>query len=592
MARNLLLRLLTALGVVVALVGPVFAAALPVTGSSDPDPVTIDRLEATFDVSKDGVMTARETITATFPYGRHGIFRYWDLRDTADRTVRYPPKDVQISLDGRSVPVEWQWEQGRRFRVAKIGDPDSLLPEGEHTYVIAYRIDGVLGPNPGSAGDGNASWTSGDSERSEFVWQVIPAGWRMAITQADVTVNLPAAPDRLDCLVGDGRACTVSDAGGPTLSVKTTGLRPNTPVTLRAAMDLPVPDRRHVPWSIAWDTLLGRNLAVVLIAAVLAVFAAIAGWLAARSTTEREPGFPVVFEPPEGLGPVQTYYVAHEHVPARAMSATLMHLAERKLVSLTQTGSGWRLTNTSEPADWDHADPVARELGEQLDLTRPGSTFEADGSVTAGSTLSQAKTKIPATTTRWARSANAVVSVPSEWLWRLLFVVAVIGTVVGSVFGQPWLAFPCAAFVIGAAPVWRRGVGSRRTPTVGRDLWSRAGGFERFLSTDSAQDRFDFSGREELYTDYIPYAVAFGVADHWARKYEVSTGQTAPMPLWYGGGVHTSGTGFYSGGDAFDSFESSLSSSISAYAATQSSSSSGGGGFSGGGGGGGGGGSW
>ncbi len=44
------------------------------------------------------------------------------------------------------------------------------------------------------------------------------------------------------------------------------------------------------------------------------------------------------------------------------------------------------------------------------------------------------------------------------------------------------------------------------------------------LATPSAEERFDFSGRKELYTAYIPWAVAFGVADEWAEKYRIETG--------------------------------------------------------------------
>ena len=73
--------------------------------------------------------------------------------------------------------------------------------------------------------------------------------------------------------------------------------------------------------------------------------------------------------------------------------------------------------------------------------------------------------------------------------------------------------------------------GTRRT-AQGRELWSRAGGFQRMLSTPSSVDRFDFSGRRELYTAYIPYAVAFDCADAWAQKYETETGEPAPTPVW------------------------------------------------------------
>jgi len=164
-------------------------------------------------------------------------------------------------------------------------------------------------------------------------------------------------------------------------------------------------------------------------------------------------------------------------------------------------------------------------------------------------------------------------------------------------------ALPVAAFAIGGAGLWASGVGTRRT-RLGREVWSRASGFERLLSTRSNTERLDFSARKEIFTDFIPYAIAFDCADAWADKYRYATGQEPPEPVWFGGGFYHGGFyggSFGGGGSAFDSFESSLSSSLSAYTASQAPSGGSGGGFGGGGfgggfggggGGGGGGGSW
>jgi uncharacterized membrane protein len=154
------------------------------------------------------------------------------------------------------------------------------------------------------------------------------------------------------------------------------------------------------------------------------------------------------------------------------------------------------------------------------------------------------------------------------------------------------LATVPGAFAVFAAPLVARGSGTKRT-AAGRDLWSRIGGFHRVLSTPSSRQRFDFSGREELYTAYIPWAVALGCADQWAQKFRTETGHEPPVPTWFGSGysgVHTGNHVSQMLGD----FSATLSSAIGSYEATQRSSSSGGSGsFSGGGGGGGGGGgSW
>jgi uncharacterized membrane protein len=131
-----------------------------------------------------------------------------------------------------------------------------------------------------------------------------------------------------------------------------------------------------------------------------------------------------------------------------------------------------------------------------------------------------------------------------------------------------------------------------RTPE-GRDLWSRTGGFARFLTTDSSESRFDAAAHLDWYPRYLAWAVALGSADEWARRYEAQGVEVPDVPwvVWTG-----TGTRFHAGA-MNRSFDGAIASATSAYAAAEaaraSASGGGGGGFSGGsGGGGGGGGSW
>ena len=88
------------------------------------------------------------------------------------------------------------------------------------------------------------------------------------------------------------------------------------------------------------------------------------------------------------------------------------------------------------------------------------------------------------------------------------------------------------------------------------------------------RQHFDFSGRQDLYTAYIPWAVAFGVADEWAAKYKLETGEEPPAPHYFASTLGYTGGSFAA--SMADDFSSTVSSAISAYEATQSSSSSGG----------------
>jgi hypothetical protein len=594
--RRTALRVLALLAALAILFIPVLAAMTPSSSSTAPDPVTITSYDAHYSVDREGTLTATETIVGDFPYGRHGIFRYWDLQDAGDKHVRLLPKNFTVTRDGSPEPYELLWEQGRRFRVAKIGSGSVLLPLGKHTYVLKYTIKGALAHGSVESGT-TASWGASGSTTSLFNWQVVAGGWAMSMHKVNVRVDLPAKVTDAQCAVRDRRTCTVDGVGTQRLTLDATNLQPYTPISVRAEVPVPVPDRPSLPWSIAFDRLFGQNGPLAYIVLTLSALALVTGYLWDRRSREPRPGYPVQYEPPAGLGPVQTAYVTTERVPRRALVATLLYQAQQGLTKLTRNGDDWIVEGVGDEAAWSQTDDVTRHVAASLGIDSPGARFEADSTISAGKTLQAVKTSLSSVTDAWATAAGVQKRSGAEQLGRILVVLAVVaaGALTFMASSSSLFVIPFAAFAVGGAGLLVPGVGRRRT-LLGRDVWSRAGGFERLLSTDSAKERFDFSGKKELYTAFIPFAVAFNCADTWARRYEQATGEVAPVPVWYGGGSSSGhGGSFLGGGDAFSSFESSLSSSIAAYSASQSSSSGsgGGGGFSGGGGGGGGGGgSW
>ena len=571
-----------------ALLWPIVTYAVPeATDSSGPDPVQITNYDVDYTLDADGTLHAVETITADFPCCRHGIFRLFDVVDPSDSSARLVPHDITVSQDSQPAQVDYSWERGRRYRVAKIGDADKYVSPGSHVYRISYVVDGALSPT--SAGRGatqSGSWAGG-GDGSVFYWDVVPNGWQMAIAQARIRIHLPAPSAQAQC--ASGSDCTVAGAGTSELTLRAGPLAPHTAVTIRADVATPAADRVTVPWSIAGDGILGRSPGLAVFVALLSVVALVGGRLWERRTRETPPGYPVTYEPPAGLGPVQAAYIVEERVPDNALTASLLYAAERGLVKLEELGKrDWMVTGIGSAPDWDQVDPVTRNLGSALLVGTRDSHFHADGGQGAGLLLSSVQSELGKWTKDWALESGLLSKHPAEDAARFALVIAAIGAAVVTVFrpfGMTLFAFPLAAFVIGAVGLVRAGVGTRRTP-AGRETWSRSGGFRRLLATDSAVERFDFSAHRDLYTAFIPFAVAFDCAKQWARKYEQTVGEPAPTPVWYGG---TAG-GFSSGN--FSGFESSLNSSIGAYESSQRSSSSSGGSFGGGGGGGGGGGSW
>jgi uncharacterized membrane protein YgcG len=549
-------------------------------GDVTPDNATITDYAADFIVAGDGRLSVTETLKVSFPVDKHGIFRFFDLEDPNDSHVRLRPRNISVTRDGQSEPFEVLHEGQGRYRDVKIGSP-SVTMSGEHLYVIRYTINGVISP----AGDG-----------SQFYWNLVPGGWRMPIERTTLTVHLPAEAKKLQCAVGNGASagCTATPDAANSFVVTTGRLAPNTPVTVKAGMDLAAPERDRTPWPLRFDPVLGPSTIALIALLVLAAFAAWMGQVLAMQTREPKPRFPLMYAPPDGIGPAQANYLLNEKVGTDDFVATIMHTSETGATSLKRS-DGWTIADTGKAASWARLDPVSTYAATVLGVQ--GGSFTADDSVGAGKKLKSALSKFESATKDWARQNNLMTRAglgSFGGIMVILSFVLALFIAVANPFDLSVIALVPGLFAVFAAELLASGSGTKRT-AAGRELWSRIGGFRRVLATTSGEQRFDFSGRKELYTAYIPWAVAFGVADQWAEKYRVETGEEPPQPFYAAtSGFHAGSGGFASA--MADDFSSTVGSAISAYEATQSSSSggsSGGGGFSGGGGGGGGGGgSW
>jgi uncharacterized membrane protein len=553
-------------------------------GPSSYDETTITKYLADFDVADNGDMAVVETLTVKFPYdGKHGIFRFWDIDDPNAPESRRIPHDISVTMDGDDVPVEMSRQEGGKYRVAKIGDAGSTVSPGKHVYEISYRINGVLEPG-----------TNGSP--TQFYWNLIPAGWAQEIKAAVLTVHLPADAEKVQCAVGDDdQGCKVAGEGTTTLRVTAAGLPSLTGVTVKTGLDMePPPAGDVLPWPKSFDVVFGPSVAGLAIVLALSFLAALFGLFLARRASERDPQFPLMYAPPEGIGPAQAAYLVTEKVDDEQYVATLLYAAEKGAIDLDRSDDSWTITDKQGAAGWAGLDPVTSGVAHILGGEH-ASFVASRSSVSAGQRLKDEIATFEQGTKSWA-SANGLMTRSGfgglgGFVVGACFLV-VIFTVFLNPFNMSFLSLVIGTFGVFAVSLAAPGAGTRRTK-AGRELWSRAGGFRRILSTPSAQDRFDFSGRQELYTAYIPWAVAFGCADEWAEKYRTEMGGEPPVPSYFGHAYAGAYTGAAISSMVSD-FSSTVSSAISSYEATQKSSSSGGGGgFSGGGGGGGGGGgSW
>lgn len=538
------------------------------TSSRQGDTASISTYDAAMQLSREGDLRTVETITVQMPPGKRGIFKIFDTDDPRRRDVDHPVQVDSVTRDGQ--PETYVHTDGPAGTdTIRIGRESVYLEPGPHTYVIDSSTVDVFEP-----GDPGETW---------WWWDVVGSGWQMPMAQVQVSAELPAVPLRAECVQGEDEACdAVID--GTTMTVTTGPLAPYTPVTVRLAFDAddvaaPIgASTGYLWWSLA--------------AALVAVAVAVALWWPTR---ERAPGFPVLFEPPFMVPPALGVRVLDEADSDADLQATLFDLAERGVLQLRASDDVW-IIEVVQPLEQEHLHAAESAMLKGLGLWKVGDVFTVNSTESSGRAVAAARGALRANVSTSA--VSYLRSAPTGVALRLLGWLALGATLfLGGryFFSNGRVSWPllvgAATFTAAAAGVMlRRGATTVRTPE-GRDLWSRTGGFARFLTTDSAESRFDAAAHMDWYPRYLAWAVALGSAEEWAQRYEAQGVQVPEVPwvVWTGTGHR------FHAGSMNRSFDGAIASATSAYAAAEAarSASSGGGGFSGGsGGGGGGGGSW
>lgn len=564
----------------------------------------IERLHVEFDVRPDTSIDVREDYNVDFrALLRHGLLRDIVIRQAYDPDFdrRYEiSAPVVTSTDGRNHPVQVSDEGSlRRFR---IGDPNREI-SGREDYRVAYTLRGAL---------------NGFPRHDEFYWNATGT-WPVPIAQVSVLVRVPAGGiERVDCFQGargSTEPCRSTFTADEAMFEATRSLEAGEQFTIvtgvrKGAVTAPSPLLVLRPRDITrFFDLTPAMLAVLIVGLVAAAGGVSALWwrvgrdrryvslryLSQETAEERVPLFgsdPIVveFTPPDGLRPGQMGLLLDERADTLDITATIVDLAVRGYLRIAEIPkTGW-----FGKMDWqlERANPPDNRL---LTYER----IVLDGLFSGGSpcTLSSLKNKFYRDLSR-AKKALYSDAVARRWFhWdpnavRLItrtsgFAVSAAGLGVTAWLGYNW------GYGLAGLPVVATGLlllmiprAMPRRTAPGREALRRTLGFARYIETAETHQQ-DFAERAGIFTEYLPYAVAFETVSRWASAFRDIDVQAATRG-WYAGRSQFAPDDFSSG---LSSFQSAVSSTL-----TSTPGGSGGSGFgggsSGGGGGGGGGGSW
>jgi hypothetical protein len=288
---------------------------------------------------------------------------------------------------------------------------------------------------------------------------------------------------------------------------------------------------------------------------------------------------PVEFVPPENVRPGQVGTLIDERANTLDVTATIVDLAVR----------GWLTIAEVDEHDYQLAATSSAGKGTLL----PYETELMNGLFANGPTvkLSELKYKFRGELARIESSMYDDV-VAQGWYHtrpdRTRHSWVALGLLVTAIAIGITALIPLALVLCGIALLAAAGHMPARTPK-GSALYSRVRGFRRLFDEGDEDVRARFAEQHDIFSQYLPYAMVFGVTEKWARIFAGLDAEEVGATSWYTGSSPLN-TILLAG--AIERFGTSATGTLYASAPSSSSASGFGGGFAGGGGGGGGGGSW
>ena len=613
-------RLRTAIGAgAIAVLGLILVSAAPAQAlpSAEASRTTFEAI-VSFDVKAEVQANTDMVITETIVYDpgtdevHRGILRDIPTEDTlADGNIRlYDVKILSVTRDGENVPVEET--EGADTISLKIGDPNVAI-EGLHTFVIAYSVSGALDViQPSSITDKTpAGIKAGDIE---LYWDFIGDRWPYPIYQGTASITGPTPALAALCFYGPAgstKQCQV-EQGADSATVLSADLSGGGALTgvIGWAPDgftqMPTPNITPDPM-VEQVSRLKASIPFLLVIALAALAAPITTAVLRRRSNAGVvlAATPVRYSPPDGLRPAQVQAGVDGTVDSRGYTATLLDLAARGHITLTEQDGGW-LGGKQLNIGWTGTgkDTLA---GWENDLV--GAILKGGSAATMGSYDPVLTATTSTLTSRLSAEAKStgLYNPDGDRPDRSYVVLSILGGVLvvvgffislflGDYALSSMVLFAMTGLALVAGGLVGRAITPRRQTKISADFLGQVAGFRRLLNSDSADARRDFAEKigltsDAIFATFMPYAVVLGLESTWVSTFpDITPEQLRPYGLYTSSVI---GLGGWS-----RSMESTFVSSTTAPSTPGSSWTSdggsgfGGGGSSGGGGGGGGGGSF
>jgi len=553
---------------------------------------TINKFHADISINEDSSFAVKEIIDVEFHRLKHGIYREIPFKyiDERGNTIKTPLEVLSVTDESGN---EWKYKTKKTGNVIniRIGDPKKYV-EGHQKYVITYKVV-------------NAILFFDDHD--ELYWNVTGNYWWAPIKEASANITLTVKKKSENlwaaCYTGTlgskESQCSFETSinNGEFFTKKNLNSREGFTIAFGWDKGLISPPSS---WErFLWTIDIKENW-VFLLPFFSLVFM-ISLWNVRGRDPKVKEAVTVMYEPPKynnvPLTPAEIGTLVDEKLDPRDITSTIVGLAvkgyikieESKTEGLILDSTDYYLAKVKEPDE--NLSPFERILMNSIfpkELRIPGKM------------VSEMKNDFYKyldllKSTLYGELINKKYFLVSPEKIRRVYLTAGIALTVFSIIAFAWLTSPVksiiAGVLMGVPALAFAGVMPAKT-RAGASVYMDILGFQEFMHR-AEKDKLERIGDKDLFSKFLPYAIALDVVDNWAKAFE---GIYQELPEWYVSHGEFRTFSPYSFSRSLNSATSSLSSAM--FSSPRGSGiggiggGSGGGGFSGGGFGGGGGGSW
>jgi uncharacterized membrane protein len=555
---------------------------------------TINKFHSDIKVYEDSSFIVTEVIDVSFLRSKHGIYREIPFKytDELGQTITTPLKVISVTNGSGQ---KWKYEVSRDGNALniQIGDAKKYV-SGAQTYVITYKVENAI---------------LFFEDHDQLYWNVTGNYWRAPIKEAsaDVTLAVKNISQDLKAASYTGFYGSAQTQGGYETTYNrgrfytTKSLITGEGLTIVFGWDKGLVTPPSSLKKFLWALNFKDNW--VFLFPLLSLIFMISRWYKTGRDPKVRDAVTVMYEPPQSSGrpltPAEVGAIVDEKVDPRDITSSIVGLAVKGYIKIEEikrdglifNSTDYQLSKIKEP----DAELSAFEmvLMERVFAGMP-SIMVSDMKNKFYKNLEELKN------TLYAGLVNKKYFLKNPDEVRKYYVLAgvaaaVLAMLTGVLYqylsnSYPTVQIFAAGILTGIIVIVFAGAMPAKT-RVGAGAHMDILGFQEFLSR-AEKDKLERMGDKDLFSRFLPYAIALDVVDNWAKAFKDIYQE---QPDWYvsPAGMHMFNPYAFSG--TISSMSSSIGSAVFSAPRGGGSSGSGGfggGGFSGGGFGGGGGGSW